>query len=304
MALRSVCGLLATRRSSNPNVRSFHSLGVVRPRQSQDLAGWFSEIFTADPYPPPASINNLMADIYAHAPPNNVKGINLICRKFMEGWNINGLRIGTKEASPRGRSVVLVSGLQAFERFPIGVCLYVAAALSRNPIKGVEVSVFPVMKPKEYELQWRAEQLNQARQISAPAMPNGSFRLGPDEQEYGIAGPLRSYVMKRSTNFVDVVLDLNSAGSTIQLQSNSLTMPLRRAERFMSGMQEYPSLNLAAPGERTLFGLVTSPPAVIVELRDRHKSLDEEHVSSCGEEVLSAIHQLVRDTDGPRGLVL
>jgi len=303
MAFRSVCAL-GSRRFSNPNARSFHSLGVVQPRQSQDLTGWFSEIFAANAYPPPASINNLMAEIYAHAPPNNVKGINLICRKLMEGWNINGLRIGTKEATPLGRSVVIVSGLQAFERFPIGVCLYVAAALSRNPIKGVEVSVFPVMKPKEYELQWRAEQLNQSRQIAAPAMPNGSFRLGPDEQEYGIAGPLRSYVMKRSTNFVDVVLDLNSAGSSLQLQSSSLTLPLRRAERFMSGMPDYSALQLAKPGDPTLFGRVTSPPAIIVELRDRQKSLDEEHVSSCGEEVLSAIHQLIRDTDGPRGLVM
>jgi hypothetical protein len=180
----------------------------------------------------------------------------------------------------------------------------VAAALSRNPIQGVEVSVFPVMKPKEYELQWRAEQLNQSRQIAPPAMPNGSFRLGPDEHEYGLAGPLRSYVMKRSTNFVDVVLDLNSAGSMLQLQSNSLTMPLRRAERFISGMPEYPSLQLAKSGDPTLFGRVTTPPAIILELRDRQKSLDEEHVSSCGEEVLSAIHQLVRDTDGPRGLVM
>jgi len=300
MALRSVCGLLS-RRVSNPNVRSFHSLGVVQPRQSRDLAGWFSEIFTADPYPPPASISKLMAEIYTHAP-NTVRGINLHCRKFLEGgWSINGLQIGT----PRARSVVLVSGLQAFERFPIGVCLYVAAALSRNPIEGVEVSVFPVMKPKEYELQWRVEQLNQARQVAPPAFPNGSFTLGPEERESGIAGPLKSYVMKRSSNFVDVVLDLNSAGSMIQLKNNSLANPLRRAESFVSGMPEYSSVRLATTGERTLFGLVNRPPVVVVELRDRHKSLGEERVSSCGEEVLAAIGQLVKDTDGgPRGFVL
>lgn len=305
MALRPVCGLGATlKRSFNlPPRRCFHVSAQRRP--SHDLAGMFSGIFSA--HPTPDKINTLMNMISTEAPQNNVTSFSLLCRTFtdrMDRWSIKGLRIAPKDNGARRRSVVLVSGIQAYERIPIGVNLFVAAALSRSPIEGVEVTFFPVMKPKEYELEWQHEQ---AKDLFKSYGGGSTAKFSLEEHEGGVEGPLRNYVLKRSNNFIDVGMDLTALGSTLRLKSNSLTRPLSRAQVFMQGLtpdSDFPLPKLAGPGEQTLFGTLISPPTVVLELRDKHKSLEEDQISSCGEQVLSAIEKLIADTDGARGLVM
>lgn len=306
MSLRAMCGLGTTlRRFTTPQkIRSFHV--SAQPRQTEDLAGMFSEVFSA--HPTPDKINTLMNLIYTEAPQNNVTSFSLLCRTFtdrMDRWSIKGLRIGPKGNTVRRRSLVLVSGLQAFERIPIGVNLFVAAALSRSPIEGVEVTFFPVMKPKEYELEWRHEQARNF--FNAPVTAGNPIKLSVDEYENGVDGPLRNYVLKRSTNFVDVGMDLGANNSILRLKSNSLARPLKRAEVFMESLNPHPDFpfpQFAGSGETTLLGSVASPPALILELRDKQKSLDEDQIASCGEQVLTAINKLIADTDAPRGFVL
>lgn len=307
MSLRAVCGLGATLRrfSIPPNSRGFHV--SAQQQQTQDLAGMFSEAFAA--HPTPDKINALMKVIYTEAPHNNVTSFSLMCRSFtdyLDRWSIKGLRIGPNEG--RRRSVVIVSGLQASERIPIGVNLFVAAALSRHPLPGVEVTVFPVMRPKEYEIEWRYKQAKEF--LDAPVSSGIPIKL-TTEYEGGVDGPLRNYVLKRSTNFVEIGMDLEPGNSTLSLKNNSLDRPLKRAEVFMRGLpsigpdgEELPIPRFAVPGETTLFGTLVAPPAVVLELRDKNKTLAEDQISSYGEQVLTAIRKLLSDTEGPRGFVL
>jgi len=294
MALRSVCGgISALRRFSNPNIRSFHT--NVVPGPTPNLVDWFTERFSAQP----DKINTMMNVIYTKAHRNSVTPFNLFCRSSMDRWAIKGLRIGTQQTPTR--SVVLVSGMHANEPIPIGVNLYVAAALSRNPIEGVEVTVFPVLKPKDLEQQCRNEQTIQAMTLGGISLPSSENAIKLSAEEYcGVEGPLKSYVKKRSTHFLDYVVDLNASRSTMYLKHDSLRGPLSQASKVLEGLHQpnLPSF-LATGGERSLLEKLVGPPAVIVELRDRNKTLGEDHIISCAENVLSAIYKLVADTEVP-----
>jgi hypothetical protein len=300
MALRTICGRTMIKRDIP--TRSFH---VNMPQgPSQHLAEWFSEKFSAQP----DSINTLMNLIYTQAPHNSVTPFNLICRSAMERWTIKGLRVGTKER-PHKRSVVVASGVQAYEHIPIGVALYVAAVLSRRPIHGVEVTFFPILKPKEFELQWHNEQTSRARSLFGVALQPASahpINLSLEEHERGIEGPLRSYALKRATNFVDVVMDLANTGSRLHLKQNSLARSLKQASSMVQNFPSHPHLpspKLAGDSEQSLFDQLISPPTIILELRDRNKLMDEDQIVACGEEVVTTIHKLIEETDVTRVLL-
>jgi len=298
MVVRSICGRSPLRKLTTPT-RSFHFNIAQGP---QNLAEWFTERFSAKP----DSINNIMNLIYTQAPQNSVTPFNLFCRSAMERWTIKGLRIGTKD-KPQCRSVVLASGLQGCERMPIGVALYVAAALSRRPIPGAEVTIFPVLKPKEFELQWHNEQTSDARALSGIPhhFSNDAIKLSLDEHERGVEGPLRSYVMKRGTSFVDVVMDMNNSSSFLQLKQNSLARPLRHAKMLLQDFPSnthFPQPKFALDGEQSLFEQVVNPPTIILELRDRNNVLEEDQIVPCAEEVLTTIYKLIAETEGTRAL--
>jgi len=301
MTLRSVCGRTFIKCGAIPT-RSFHLNMPQGP--SQHLAEWFSsEKFSAQP----DSINTLMNLIYTQAPHNSVTPFNLFCRSAMERWTIKGLRVSSKERTHK-RTVVVASGMQAYEHIPVGVALYVAAVLSRRPIRGVEVTFFPVLKPKEFELQWHNEQTSQARSLfGVPLQSSGeSMKLSTEEHERGIEGPLRSYVMKRGTNFLDVVMDLANMGSSLHLKQNSLARPLRQASAMVQNFPSHPHLpspNFAGDSVPSLFDQLVSPPTIILELRDRNKVMDEDQIVTCGEEVITTIHKLIEETDGTRVLL-
>jgi len=290
MALRSVCGS-TLRRFSNPNTRSFHVNMVPGP--TRDLE-WFTEGFSAQP----DNINAVMSSIYTGARHSSVTPFSLHCRSSMDRWAIKGLRIGTIQKQKTSRSVVIVSGMHANEPIPIGVSLYVASALSRSPIAGVEVTVFPVLKPKDLELQCRSEQIIQAMTLGGipPLLASESSTRIIEEYER-VEGPLRSYIMKRSTNFVDVVVDLSASCSTMRLKHDSLARSMRHAGMLLEKLPQSSRTSCLAEGERTLLDKFIGPPAIIVELRDRNKSLCEDQIIPCGEHVLSAIHKLLADTD-------
>jgi len=270
---------------------------------AQNLAEWFSEKFSAQP----DSVNTLMNLIYAQAPQNSVTPFNLFCRSAMERWTIKGLRVGSKEKVHK-RSVVVASGMQAYEDIPVGVALYVAAVLSRRPIKGVEVTFFPVLKPKEFELQWHNEQTSQARSLFGIPLTSSAaaIKLSVEEYERGVEGPLRSYVMKRGANFVDVVMDLAGAGSSLQLKQNSLTRPLKQASIMVQDFPPHPHIpspKFADDTTQSIFEQLVNPPTIILELRDRNKAMDEDQIVKCAEEVLTTIHNLIAETDSTRVLL-
>lgn len=293
MTLRTICGRSLIRRCTTPT-RSFH-LNIPRG-SSQDLTQWFSEKFSAQP----DSINTLMNLIYTQALQNSVTPFNLFCRSAMERWTIKGLRIGNKERGNK-RSVIVASGMQAYEHIPIGVGLYVAAVLSRRPIPGVEVTFFPVMKPKEFELQWHNEQTNHAKtEFGIPPLSGGSIKLTTELHDRVVEGPLRSYAMKRGTSYVDFVTDLATINMPLLLKENSLARPLRQAGAMIQNFPTHPQLphlNLAGNGVPSLFEQLVSPPTIILELRDKNKVMDEEQIVACGEEVIATIHKLVKETD-------
>lgn len=283
-----------------PTQRLFHSIGM---RQTQPQ-GLVAEIFSESPYPTPDSINKVMNMIHADSPYDNVTPFRLCYRSIKGRSAIKGLRIGTKEeVAPRGRSVVIVSGVHVAERVSIAVNLYVAAALSRRPLDGVDVSIFPIMKPMEYEARWHAEQVFKAKELLTPTCPNSHLKVFPEEQnDPVITGLLRSYAMKRSTNFINVEMDLNTAGTMLNVTHNSLARSSKRAGLYMSSVEQ--SSPLGAIGDSALFGAFVAPPSIVLELRDRNNGLDEEDVAICGEEVLSAVQKLLVDTSIPRGFVL
>jgi len=298
--IRAVCGRTLMKRCIIPT-RSFNLTLPQGP--TQNLAEWFSEKFSVQP----DSINTLMNLIYTQALQNSVTPFNLFCRSAMERWTIKGLRVGIKEKVHK-RSVVVASGMQAYEHIPVGVALYVAAVLSRRPIKGVEVTFFPVLKPKEFELQWHNEQTSQARSLFGIPLKSSvdSMKLTTEEHERGVEGPLRSYVMKRGTNFVDVVMDLAGAGSSLHLKQNSLARPLRQASIMMQDFPSHPHIpspNFAEDSTQSLFEQLVSPPTIILELRDRNKVLDEDQIVKCAEEVLTTIYKLIAETDSTRVLL-
>jgi len=303
MTLRSVCGRTLVKCGNTPT-RSFRLNMPQGP--SQHLAEWFSEKFSAQP----DSINTLMNLIYTQAPHNSVTPFNLFCRSAMERWTIKGLRVGTKEKSYK-RSVVIASGMQAYEHIPIGVALYVAAVLSRRPIQGVEVTFFPVLKPKEFELQWHNDQTSQARSLFSMSLQSSGeathpIKLSTEEHERGVEGPLRSYVMKRGTNFIDVVMDLANTGSSLHLKQNSLARPLKQASAMVQNFPPHPHLSsprFAGESVQSLFDQLVSPPTIILELRDRNKVMDEDQIVSCGEQVIATIYKLIEETDKTRVLL-
>jgi len=270
------------------STRSFH-LDSHRP--PQDVAAeWFAEGFSSKP----DSINSLMNLIYTRASQNSVTPFNLFCRSTMERWTVKGLRIGTKDKN--NRSVVLASGMQAGEHIPIGVALYTAAVLSQRPIKGVEVTVFPVLKPKEFELQWHNEQTGRTKAVADLSAEN--IKLSLEEYDWVVEGPLRSYAMKRGSNFVDFVMSLNGSGSLLHLKQNSIVKPFRQANAFLQDLPQSGPLipKLALNGEQTLFEQLVSPPTIIVELRDKSKLVEEDQIAACAEELIEHIHNLVAET--------
>jgi len=273
--------------------RSFH-LGISQGT-TQNVAEWFPEGFSTKP----DSINSLMNMIYTRSS-NSVTPFNLFCRSTMERWTIKGMRIGAKEKS--SRSVVIAAGMQACEHVPIGVALYAAAVLSQNPIKGVEVTVFPVFKPKEFELQWHNEQTGRAKEM----LPHSdAIRLSLEEYEWVVEGPLKSYVTKRGTNFVDFVMDMNGAGSSLHLKQNSFTRPFRQAGLLLQSIPHQPGAfapKIAQEGERALFEQLINPPTIVIELRDKNKLVDEDSIATCAEELLTNIHNLVEETTSTRVL--
>jgi len=268
--------------------RSFH-LGISQV-PTENVAEWFPEGFSARP----DSINSLMNMIYTRSS-SSVTPFNLFCRSTMERWTIKGLRIGNKDKG--NRSVVIAAGMQACEHVPIGVALYAAAVLSQNPINGVEVTVFPVFKPKEFELQWHNEQTGRTREMLPH--PSDAIRLTMEEYEWVVEGPLRSYASRRGANFVDFVMDVSEAGSSLHLKQNSLTRPFRQAGLLLQSIpHQSGSLapKIAQEGERTLFEQLVAPPTIIIELRDKNKLVDEDYIATCAEELLTNIHTLVEET--------
>jgi hypothetical protein len=241
--------------------------------------------------------------IYTQAPQNTVTPFNLFCRSAMERWTIKGLRIGNKERVNK-RSVVVASGMQAYEHIPIGVGLYAAAVLSKRPIPGVEVTFFPVMKPKEFELQWHNEQTNHAKASFGilPHPSGGALKLTTEQYDRVVEGPLRSYAMKRGTSYVDFVMDLASINQPLYYKENSLARPLRQACAMMQSLPAHPqlpSLNLAGNGVQSLFDQLVSPPTIILELRDKNKTMDEDQIVACGDELIATIYKLIEETDAP-----
>jgi len=285
MALRSIHNFgSALRRHTNPTVRLYH-VNVV--------PGSTREGFSAQP----DNINAMMSSIFNGARHSSVTPFSLQCRSSLERWAIKGLRIGTieKQKTPC-QPVVIVSGIHTNEPIPIGVSLYVASVLSQRPIAGVEVTVFPVLKPKEFEMQCRVEQLTQAMRLGGIPTLQASENPTKFSREYEcVEGSLRSYVKKRSKDFVDIVVDLNVSCSTMHLKYDSLNRSLHQADMLLDGLPQYPSF-LAADGECTILDKFISPPAIIVELRDRNKSLEEDQISTCGEHVLSAIYKLITNS--------
>lgn len=296
MKLRTIYGRSVLRNCTT--TRSFH---LNMPRgSSQDLTQWFSEKFSAQP----DSVNALMNLIYTQAPQNTVTPFNLFCRSAMERWTIKGLRIGNKERVNK-RSVVVASGMQAQEHIPIGVSLYAAAVLSKRPIPGVEVTFFPVMKPKEFELQWHNEQTNHAKaNFGIPLhSPDGFLKLTTEQYGRVVEGPLRSYAMKRGTSYVDFVMDLASVNQAMYLKENSLARPLNQAGATMQSFPAHPQLPsfpMAGDGVQSLFDQLVNPPTIILELRDKNKIMDEDQIVARGEQLITTIHKLIEETDATR----
>lgn len=97
--------------------------------------------------------------------------------------------------------MVIAAGMQAHEYTPIGVALYAAAVLSQSPIKGVEVTVFPVFKPKEFDLQWHNEQTGRTKEM----IPSSdAIKLSLEEYEWVVEGMSNTHV-QHSKQFVVVI---------------------------------------------------------------------------------------------------
>lgn len=312
-----------------PGRPGFHT--DARPHHNQDITQWFCEILSAEPHPPADRVNTYMNLISSHSP-QSTAAFNLPFRTTSDRWSIKGLRITAdkerdikdskgvgsappgKSVSDRNKHVVLVSGTNARERATVRVGLYVAAVLSRRPVPGVDVSVIPLAYPKEYELYWRAEQaLSSASPLhSHSLMPSGMRIPSPSvtpERDFCSAGPIRNYVMRSGRYHINYTMDLGQSASLLKHRNETLSPSYRRAEYLLSNYRDemgtamgsseggigscgYPSGFAIPGGDTPLMSPFLSTPTYVIEVRDRNLSVDEDHISAKGDEVLSAIQML------------
>lgn len=272
-------------------------------RPHQDLTQWFCAILSAEPDPPPERVNSFMNLIYTHSP-QNIVPFNLTYRTPMERWNVKGLRIGidekdkkaAKRVTERSKNVVLVSGTKAQERATVGVSLYVAAVLSRRPLSSVDVSVIPLLYPKEYETYWRAEQVQAPPQY--PALAQGSLtyqnnnNMIPPDRDFFI-GPIRNYVLRQGKNFFNITMELGPSGSVLHTKPDPFSALFKRAGQLLPNLP--PSGLSMYGGSLPLLDPFLNTPTYVIELRDKNQALDEEQIAVKGEEVLAAIKHLTEE---------
>jgi len=278
-----------------------------------------SEIFSemmSSPHPSLERINTFMNTVYLHHP-RTVTPYILHYRTPTARSSIKGIRVGMKmKRSQPQKSIVLVSGLPLQDSSVISVNLYVAAMLSRMvPMVPFDVSVIPLAHPKEYEKRWRRMELATSPHLSSRDMfreelplplteneESNSFpRIIPETSmcfELGdTCKPLETYITRQSKYYINIDVDLNANGSTMQYKSNSLPNLAAKGKHadFLAHTQSLDGgfASLTPPIlDFPLLAPMLQSPSIVLELRSS-QALDDDQIVRRGEEIIAMVKKLL-----------
>jgi len=254
----------------------------------RNIAQWYTEIVSAKPPPPPDRINNFFDIVSSDAPKDHVAGFNLNCRFRDYSWKIKGLQINQTKKGEKPevgtRSIILASGLHGNERGTVSVSLYVASVLSRFPLANVDLTIIPMVNPRDFQQNWKAGEAFEGDPISICPKPQDNMRDVTSDI-------LQKIVMRnQGRNYVSVQMDLSTVNSELMFKGNYL-------QNSYSGHFKvpisYPKPTSATPAA---FVQMLPPPAIVIELRDKADVLEEEHIAKRGAEVIVGLQRLIQET--------
>jgi len=288
-----------------PLARRIH---VDTARPHRDISEIFTEMISSGSHPSTEHINQFMTAIYLYQP-RAVTLFNINYRTQSERNTLKGLRLGLRRFKPQ-KNFLLVSGLPLQDPSAIGVNLYVAAMLSRmDPLLPCDVSIVPVSHPKEYERRWRKEVAppSPAQDLflssAAPlpiSQPDSSQWIVPENISLELRDtckkPLEAYITRQNQYYVNIEVDMNATGSTMQFKSNSLSNLTSKGKhgRYFSNVPKEPETSpiLTIHDSNSLLSPMIQAPTLVLELRSS-QALNDEEVVNRGEEVIAMVQELL-----------
>jgi len=274
-------------RSLLPQTLHLRHLHVDASLGRQEISQWFQpDIISAESHPPDRI--NAFTNLISTNSPRTVNRFSYTCvtRDRRDKWRIQGLRISEDRRQRGKRSVIIASGLRAVERGTINVNLYIAAALSRVPLPGVDVMIIPLENPRDYEAQWKADQML-GRSPSTPFATKAHDAIFPQLQrdnKTDASSVIAKAIAMRThgNNYIAAEVNLNQALSVYKYKERVLPVA-------------------ADPLSPLTFGNplpIHAPPAILIEIRNRDSVLGEEHIVPRGQEIIALVKQLVEETSG------
>jgi len=232
----------------------------------------FSEILSSQ-LPTPDTINKFM-DSITYESPNTATSCNYNYRTDDQMWSVKALQLRPSNRQ-RKRTVILASGLNVRERGTISVSLHIAAMLARRPFDDADMTILPLVNPKEYlEHQGKKKVLIEGM----PLFPFLSEEENPKDVSSTFLGLLcRFYKL----NYVSARLDLHQEATTLVYKGN------KRAHELPSSIPLLQSPTLIA----------NDVPAIVIELRDKCGVFGEDHIIRKGAEVMTFVKALLKETE-------
>jgi len=256
----------------------------------------------------PADRINLCMNVVA-AKSSKIIPFSINCRNTQDRWSVRGLRIKRQLPSEDDTNVILVSGQRSQERSTIGVNLYLASVLAERCHMGVAVSVVPNLNPREYERLWRREKavgsesgpfrvpaqgLESLAEESIPA--HDQLHLSCTPEGFDVCdGPLKYYIRRFGNSFTSFELNFSPCGALLKHKKDSAVDPSPQQPQFEFPFVLQQSCTVALPSSYSLVvEQQEQAPTYVIELRDRHKSLQEDQIAERADQVMAALQNLLR----------
>jgi len=257
---------------SSPLLSRRHYVDVTRVERDM-MNKYFGEIVSVQPPPPPERINGFMERVTSNYP------IITSCYTYDKAWNVKGLLIrGKGTVGTQKRHVILASGIQPQERTTISMNLHIAHMLAMSPLNGVDVTVFPLVNPREYLLHCNSNDMDEMVEGSSSVIHAMRLSSQPGQAEAVYRGVLsRAFQRNRIRRFVSI-------GVNVHLTK----LEIMRA-------------HFPRPCEHDIFGPLSKlidPPAILIELVDMsQRNMNEELIVQKSEAVIQAIQKILKDTE-------
>jgi len=301
--------------------RMFHMDSTTSTRTHQDPAPeiMLYDMISSGTHSSAESITKFMNALYVNKP-RNVSLFSYSCKQRTERSTVRGICIGTNNRKDRPqKNVVLVSGLPLQDPSLIGVGLYVAAMLSRlSPALSRDVSVIPLINPKEYEQRWQTAERVSA--FTSPRVNKSDLNLEGEHSNWLAQENVsldakdnmklfETYVTRKNKYFINVHANLTAQGSSMTYNGNSLTQlaskgkykdffaisapPTLPLPSFLSPTPTSSASSLLIPEEiPLLIDPIVASPSIVIEVKGTN-ALDDEQVVKRGEEIIGMLKNIL-----------